>query len=369
VLGRRLEDAVLAYEGPTQRADSTQKRTYGICASACQRHGLRRRRRKGAKMPDDSEQRGRELMVLWGHQRGVYSVAYSSDGSRIVTGGHDGTWRAWDAGDGTEIWVVWGHQGSIYSVAYSPDGSRVVSGGHDGTGRVWDAVEWKEIMVLRGHQEPVDSVAYSPDGSRIVTGSRDGTVRIWDGVEGRELLFFPASLGLGRQAGRRLPIGSARYSPDQSRIAFGSGEGLVHVCDPVSGQQVLLFRAHDGPVSAVAYSPEGTRLVTASFERKRLWQDIWNGTAKVWDAVDGSPLRVLEAAGWGRVFDAAYSPDGQRVVAAAEDHTARVWAAGDGRELLTLRGHGDCVDGAAFSPDGERVVTGSLDGTARVWEV
>jgi WD40 repeat protein len=320
-------------------------------------------------MPDEAEQSGRELMVLWGHQGGVLSVAYSPDGSHIVTGGSDGTWRAWDAGDGREIWVVWGHQGPIYGLAYAPDESRVVTGGGDGTGRVWDAVQWKEIMVLRGHREPVNSVAYSPDGSRIVTASRDGTVRIWDGVDGRELLLIPASMWMGRAAGRPISAGSARFSPDQSRIVIGSGDGGVHECDAVSGQEVLVWGAHNGPVTAAAYSPDGTRLVTASLEQMRPMDGTWPGTAKVWDAMDGSQLMVLEAGGWGRVFDASYSPDGQRVVAAAEDRTARVWDVGDGRELFTLQGHGDCVEGAAFSPDGKRVVTGSLDGTARVWEV
>ena len=67
-------------------------------------------------------------------------------------------------------------------------------------------------------------------------------------------------------------------------------------------------------------------------------------------------------------MSAAFSPDGERVVTASGDGTARIWDAESGAQLATLRGHEGCVNSAAFSPDGERVVTASDDGTARIWD-
>jgi tetratricopeptide (TPR) repeat protein len=64
----------------------------------------------------------------------------------------------------------------------------------------------------------------------------------------------------------------------------------------------------------------------------------------------------------------AFSPDGQRIVTGSDDHTAKVWEAATGRELLTLKGHSSGVTSAAFSPDGQRIVTGGRDKTARVWQ-
>jgi WD40 repeat protein len=69
------------------------------------------------------------------------------------------------------------------------------------------------------------------------------------------------------------------------------------------------------------------------------------------------------------VASAQFSPDGQRIVTASYDRTARVWNAVDGRLLAILQGHTSYVQHANFSPDGKHIVTTSYDQTARVWEV
>jgi len=111
-------------------------------------------------------------------------------------------------------------------------------------------------------------------------------------------------------------------------------------------------------VWSAAFSPDGTRIVTASLDR----------TAHVWDAATGKPLASpLEHQG--QVRSAAFSPDGTRVVTASDDKTARVWDAATGKPLASPLEHQDKVVSAAFSPDGTRVVTASDDKTARVWDV
>jgi WD40 repeat protein len=64
----------------------------------------------------------------------------------------------------------------------------------------------------------------------------------------------------------------------------------------------------------------------------------------------------------------AFSPDGQRIVTGSWDRTAKVWEAASGKELLTLQGHSATVCSVAFSPDGQRIVTASEDHTAKVWK-
>ncbi len=149
---------------------------------------------------------------------------------------------------------------------------------------------------------------------------------------------------------------SASFSPDGTRIVTGSFDNTARVWDARSGAEVLSLKGH-ADISSVSFSPDGTRIVTGSED----------GTARVWDARRGA--EVLSLKGHTRaVWSASFSPDGTRIVTGSVDNTARVWDARSGAEVLSLKGHTNEVSSASFSPDGTRIVTGSWDGTARVWD-
>ncbi|KAE9384028.1 WD40 repeat-like protein, partial [Gymnopus androsaceus JB14] len=119
---------------------------------------------------------------LKGHEDSVLSVAFSPDGTRIVSGSHDDTIRIWDATTGAQIGdPLKGHEHLIWSVAFSPDGTRIVSGSDDHTIRIWDATTGAQIGdPLKGDEDSVLSVAFSPDQARIVSGLHDNTIRTMD---------------------------------------------------------------------------------------------------------------------------------------------------------------------------------------------
>jgi WD40 repeat protein/serine/threonine protein kinase len=121
--------------------------------------------------------------------------------------------------------------------------------------------------------------------------------------------------------------------------------------------QLAVLYGHGDRLYCAAYSPDGTRVVTASADK----------TARIWDAGTGSQLAVLLGHD-NAVYAAAYSPDNTRIVTASADKTARIWDAHSGKQLAVLSGHGDTVDAAAYSPDGTYIITGSRDKTARIWD-
>lgn len=121
---------------------------------------------------------------------------------------------------------------------------------------------------------------------------------------------------------------------------------------------IVTLQGHTGDVVSAVFSPDGQRILTASRDR----------TARVWSASSGQLLATL-AGHTDVVWSAAFSGDGHHIVTGSWDNTARVWSATNWQPLATLKGHTGPVKSAAFSPDGQRVVTASEDKTARVWNI
>ena len=89
----------------------------------------------------------------------------------------DGAWRNWSSGWGERTFLA-GHTGLVRAVAFSPDGTRVLTGSQDSTARLWDAATGKLVATLAGHKASVLAVAFSRDETRVVTGSSDMTARL-----------------------------------------------------------------------------------------------------------------------------------------------------------------------------------------------
>ncbi len=122
-------------------------------------------------------------MTLRGHSERVWSVAFSPDGKRIVSGSSvDHTIKVWDAGSGAEVLTL-PSDGPVFSVAFSPDGKRIISGSMAGTVKVWDSATGAELMTLREHSDRIWSVAFSPDGKTIAAGTEktgDDSIKLWE---------------------------------------------------------------------------------------------------------------------------------------------------------------------------------------------
>jgi len=115
---------------------------------------------------------------LSGHRDRVTSVAFSTDGGRVVTASADHDARIWDAQTGALLQVLRGHFAIVSEARFSADGRWVVTAG-PGTAGLWDADNSRLIYLLQGHEGKLLSVAFAPDGQRIATGGEDGTVRVW----------------------------------------------------------------------------------------------------------------------------------------------------------------------------------------------
>ncbi len=158
-------------------------------------------------------------------------------------------------------------------------------------------------------------------------------------------------------------VTSVAFSPDGKRIVSGSWDQTVKVWDAGTGTEALSLKGHT--ITSVAFSPDGKRIASGS----------WDKTVKVWDAATGTEtLSLKRHTGW--VTSVAFSSDGKRIVSGSGGLDAqkkavqevRVWDAGTGTETLSLKGHTSWVNSVAFSADGKRIVSGSRDNTVKVWD-
>jgi hypothetical protein len=272
---------------------------------------------------------GQESLSLKGHAGPVNCVAFSPDDKHLATGSADRTVRVWNAATGGVIRTFQGHTGTVFSVAFSHDGERLASAGVDRAVKVWDSSTGQNVLTLQGHSESVAGVAFSPDDKHLATASADKTAKVWDTTSGKVILTFER---------HHRPVHCVAYSPNGQWIASGN------------------------PVSLDVTDPSGTALTYHLGGRPRL-----PGKVIVWDATTGREILTLRGH-TGPVNSVAFSPDGTRLASASDDQTVKLWDVTTGEALLTLQGHRGPVNYVAFSPDGKHLASASEDGTIRVWD-
>ena len=282
------------------------------------------------------------------HDEFAMDVVFDPSGQSIATGGRDEAARLWDAKTGKERTRMKVPDDWVAGVAFSPDGSRLVTLPYFGNAAiVWDTDS--ALVVFRiGHDDDLDAASFSPDGQVLVSGGEDGTVRTWNAEIGEML----SRVKLGGK------INQVRFSPNGNlavavRVSdYHYSRGSVALWDPDSGKELGRFGDHARQMNSAAFSSDGARLATGSYDK----------TARIWETVSGNEQAVLRHNG--SVRSVAYGPR-ERLLAATDDR-AVVWDLTSNKKFADLMELGGATK-VAVSSDGRLAATSGSDNMIRVW--
>ena len=373
----------------------------------------------------------RHIITLKGHNDTVNSVSWSSDGSKLASGGNDNRIWVWDANEMMRLYQQAGgsnqevelepnsgvgtilprQTSAIWSVAWSPNNRLLASGAGNGTITIWNATSLQpQGEPLKGHTRAVRSLAFDRDSTTLASGGDDATILIWDLNTGTHLPPITDNV---------LRVNSVAFSlKGKSLLASGSFDNTIGIYEVVA--QLPLGENLDvnlAGVKALLSNPDGNILLagsqtdstliseinpntksendipvatqnepsSAAFSPDRSWLALGysDGTLEIRNAGTGEPELPPIQTGTGPITSLAFSPNSQTLASGPCEEVSEegdktfcskneiyLWDAATGNLLKKIpTEHTDSILSLAFSPDGSSLASGSKDKTIILTDV
>jgi WD40 repeat protein len=359
--------------------------------------------------------------VVTSHDFEVTSVAFTKDGSAVISGSHDQTVKRTSLATGRTEWQAPGYFEQVNAVALSKDAALLATASSDGrfahrvlkadakclgpgAVRLWDARTGRLLCRLGDSAEQVMAAALSPDGRHVAAGGGStggsGVVRVWDTASGRAVWSTDD---------HKAEVLAIAYAPDGSSVATAAADGLVKIRDPKTGAVRRTLEGHHDGATSLAFSADGALLACGEGHgATRLWESKtgrllrickatgsqaataashrlftslalspdgrtlftsvggFDGPVRFWDTQTGELKKEFADKGHG-AQPVALSPDGS--ILAAGGKTIKLWDVRTGKLLRELSGHLKITQSITFSADGRLLVSGGSYGTTNAWEV
>ncbi|MFW9991874.1 MAG: serine hydrolase [Candidatus Odinarchaeota archaeon] len=312
---------------------------------------------------------------LTGHGWRVREVAFSPVESILASGSSDGTIRLWNLTDGKVLHSLNKHHYGVIALDFSPSGELLASGGIDNKINLWNVSSGEHLRTWSLFPHGVIDIKWSPDGKTLAVGGGEWMVDVKHGNQPDKLLqLLDAATGdvLHSFIGHTDAVSSIAFSKNGSHLISGSWDRSVRLWDVSSGTELHSFTNHTDRVTSVTFSKDDTAIISGSLD----------GKIKLWDVITGNISRELSANQ--SIWSIALSPADSTLAVAVDplltwpdrywltfgqmhDCPIQLWNITTGKIIDTLTGHVNTIESLKFSFDGTILATASWDWTVKLW--
>jgi DNA-binding beta-propeller fold protein YncE len=277
----------------------------------------------------------------------ITCVAFSSDGSQVITGGYHEL-LCWNPNDGTLLRRIKNIGERVYAISVSPDGTRLAvacgSPGKSGEVRIVDYASGNIVTVCGRTFDVVLDVAFSPDGTRLVAGGADGLIRVMDASSGNVVQTIPSHADW---------VNALAWSDDGKKLASASRDKSAKVYTAENGELLTSYAGHGVAVKGIAFTPDGASVLSVGDDKKLHRWEI-EGAKKVAEVgVGGEGYKLIRGTDF--------------VLVPANDKLLHRIDLGKNQETLKFAGHVDWVLTSAAHIKNSQIASGSMDGMVRLW--
>jgi periodic tryptophan protein 2 len=268
----------------------------------------------------------------------IHTLSISQNDIDFVTINKTGEWLAFGASKLGQL-LVWewqsesyilkqqGHFDSMNSLVYSPDGQKIITTADDGKIKVWDVNSGFCIVTFAEHTSGVTACEFAKKGNVLFTSSLDGSIRAWDLIRYRNFRTFTAPT--------RLSFSSLAVDPSGEVVCAGSLDSFdIHIWSVQTGQLLDRLAGHEGPISSLAFAPNGGVVISGS----------WDHTVRIWSIFDrtqtSEPLQLQAD-----VLDVAFRPDSCQLAVSTLDGQLTFWSVAEAEQQSGVDGRRDISGG------------------------
>ncbi|KEF51506.1 uncharacterized protein A1O9_12423 [Exophiala aquamarina CBS 119918] len=272
----------------------------------------------------------------------IHSLSMASSPISAVSINKTGEWLAfgssktgqllvWEHASESNILKQSSHLDTMTTLSYSPDSTRIITGADDGLIKIWDVSSGFHIATFTEHTSAVTASAYSKRGNILFTSSLDGSVRAWDMLRYRNFRTFTAPI--------RLSFSCLAIDPSAEVVCAASHDSFeIHLWSVQTGALLDRLSGHEGPVSTLAFTPDGRYLVSGS----------WDRTIRVWSVFDRSQTsEALQLTS--DLLCVAIRPDSAQIAASTLDGSISFWNLNTSIQESGLDGRRDVSGGRTLT--------------------